>query len=140
MGLTQSNKYCQLPYFKVFQLWLYANLMLAVLFSLLAVFVPTLFDGKESFEFDMIFIVIVYGFIVTIPSLMFLIIANYFYRKRFTDILTKRYFSYIIIFINSIYFSITIINDTNIKYLPAYAATTLLGLLSLKAVLRKLKN
>jgi hypothetical protein len=135
----QERQNLYLSRFDVFKFWLFANLILSLLFGVLSI-LSTKFTHDGLFDTEMIFIVIFYGFLITLPSLFVLFIAKYLYKKYFNKISVILFFIRVIILINLVYLAVTIIEDTKIIYLLAYTITTLSGLFSLKIVTRKNKT
>ena len=129
----QENQKLQLSYFDIFKVWLYANIFLTVLFIVFAA-LATKYTHDGLYDAQMVLAVIVYGFIVTLPSLFLLLLANYFYKIKYSAAPIRSFYVSIIIFTNLVYLIVTEIKDPQFLYLLAYLITTLAGILSLYIV------
>ena len=129
----KENQKLQLSYFGVFKVWLCANIFLILLYVILTA-LSTNFTHDGLYDAQIVLSVIACGFIITLPSLFLLLLANYFYKIKYSAIPIRNFYVSIITFINLVYLIVTEIKDPQFLYLLAYLITTLAGILSLYIV------
>ena len=129
----KENQKLQLSYFGVFKVWLCANIFLILLYVILTA-LSTNFTHDGLYDAQIVLSVIACGFIITLPSLFLLLLANYFYKIKYSAIPIRNFYVSMITFINLVYLIVTEIKDPQFLYLLAYLITTLAGILSLYIV------
>lgn len=139
MSTQQESNELKLSYWDTFKVWLYANLILTVLFFFTDIGY-SFFDTNEKFDLPLFFAFILYGILVTLPSLFLLMVGSFLYQKLTITITSTAYCRLFIFAINLIYFLVTIYYYWHIIYLGAYAITTLSGIASLYLVVRAKKK
>lgn len=137
----KSIKINIVKYKDVFLLWFLADLILGVgLF--LTMFAINFSDGTKNNDYGMFLFVLVYGLLISIPSLVAMLIFHYFYNQK--SMLKKDYlkvYSLVILGINVVYmlcsyFIFKMGGEFNLFYL----FSTIAGFISLYLVHLKIKN
>lgn len=136
----QEKENIHLNYFSIFRIWFYANLILSSLFIVFAI-ILTLSTHDGIYDFETVTMVIAYGFMLTIPSLIVLLLSHIIFSRLFIDKITiYNFYTYVIVFINAVYFLVTEFKNPSFLVLILYLLTTAAGLFSLKIVSRKNKT
>ncbi len=129
-----------MKYKHVFLIWLLADIFLAT--GLLLIVLWNILSGGDK-DFDgLFFLVIAYGVVISMPSLLILTVFHFIYNRRKKDptAYTKPYIT-VIICINTLYFLSTLYTRTlDAAFSWFYLCSTAAGLLAFYTVNRKIRK
>jgi len=132
-----------MKYKHVFFIWLLADAFLAL--GLLAFAVYEQFSGGDKNDLDLFILFVLYGIVVSLPSLITMLIFHFIYTKNAKEGADHKpaYIS-LIVSINALYLIIGQLCGMTGEFNYFYIASTLAGLLSFylvnRAVQRKLRS
>ncbi len=121
----------------VFQLWFWADLILALGVTIVALFI----ESGDFKDFGFLLLVYFYGAIVSLPSLAAMLIFHAIYSANKSD--TSNYvevYSVVIVAINAIYMAVSYFSmHLGREFNMFYIGTTVAGFISLYIVHRRIK-